>query len=207
LNDEILKCKKKLEESESKYHDLHRKTEKLISGYKQITQNVLRIQFKDVLTPKIKKDLSDMRNIFFKKLIKFMVFAEEADKNSKPILKAELELKSKLLTKSLKAADVYKKIIDRSHGKDDTATEKMNSLITIVGAECLFFGEILLTEKFSNRTTGIFTTAPSQGTNLCEIRNVTGYKNLKKTKYYLVVTNDGDLRFYTYADDLRNNSV
>ena len=142
-----------------------------------------------------------MRNIFFKKLIKFMTFADEADKNSKQILKAELELKSKLLTKSLKAADVYKKTIDIFHNKDDFALQKLNSLLTIVGAECLFYGEILLTAPFSNRTTSIFTTAPSTGANLCEIRSMTSYKNLSKKKYYLLVTNDGDLRFYTYADD------
>lgn len=206
---EFNKCKDKLEDTQKSYKKLQNQSNLLIAAYNKIISEIFKIQSKDFVNPKIKKDLSDMRNVFFKKLMRYMVTDDEDKKSEANILKAELELKDKLLQKSLKVANNYASIIEKQQVEEIDFKKKFEGLFESCGAMSLFFGEVVATEKFSNKTGNvlIFGTVPPNNSNFCEIKSLELFRRLKKTKYYMYITSNGSLQFYHYANDVINKTI
>ena len=127
-----------------------------------------------------------MKNMFFKKLLRGMVFEEGGDKNSKSVLKAELDLKNKLLNKSLRAAEMYRQIVDKHQKEGNKFKDSMQTILSQVEG-CLCFGKVVLTEKFSNKSGPDLIFTPNQmhtTGSFAEIRYSNNYCRLKKSEAY-----------------------
>ena len=120
-----------------------------------------------------------------------------------------IQLKDKLLQKSLKVANNYSSIIETQQLEEQDFKKKFEGMFESCGSMALFFGETIVTEKFSNKTGNviIFSTVPTVNSNFCEMKSMDSYRRLTKTKYYMFITPNGNMQFYEYANDVINKKI
>lgn len=122
---------------------------KLMQEYKRAMTELATKKTEDLIDSKMKEQLTNAKNLFFKKVLREIVVGNDKGDDVIRVLENKLSIKEKLLKKALLAAEHYRLSIEKVEAKyQNVKRRQLEHLSRISGA--VGFGFVKLSEKLSS---------------------------------------------------------